>query len=168
VIVVGLSCFGSQKPAGADGEKDLPQFTEVTPSIATAGQPTAEGFKKLAANGYKAVINLRTDKEPVDLAAEEKLVRSLGMRYYSVPVLGTDLQESRAEEFLKLMRDLGDDKRVIHCAAANRAGAFLMMHRVLADGLTVEQAEAEARRVGLRSEPLARFAKDVIEKQKAK
>jgi len=114
------------------------------------------------------VINLRTDKEGVDLAAEEKLVRSLGLQYYNIPVVGADLQEAQATEFLKLMDELRDEKVVLHCASANRVGAFLMIYRALDDGLTPEQAEAEARKVGLRSESLAKFAHEVISKQKAK
>jgi len=168
--LVLLMVFGSwghaRQQVTPEAEKNLPRYTEVTPRVGAAGQPTEEGFKMLAAKGYKAVINLRTDKEGVDLAAEERLIRSLGMRYYHIPVLGTDLQESRASEFLELMKELRDEKVVVHCTAANRVGAFLMMYRVLEDGLSPEQAEAEARKVGLRSENLAKFARDVIAKQK--
>jgi protein tyrosine phosphatase (PTP) superfamily phosphohydrolase (DUF442 family) len=168
LTVFGLSVCAGQEPAGTSVEKEIPRYTEVTPRIGAAGQPTEAGFRLLASKGYKAVINLRTDKEGVDLAAEEKLVRSLGLQYYNIPVVGADLQEAQATEFLKLMDELRDEKVVLHCASANRVGAFLMIYRALDDGLTPEQAEAEARKVGLRSESLAKFAHEVISKQKAK
>jgi len=38
-------------------------------------------LRLLAEKGYKAVINLRTANEGVDLAAEEKALTDLGLKY---------------------------------------------------------------------------------------
>lgn len=168
LAALAVSSAGAQEKnpetGNAPQDKNLPRFAVVTERLAVAGQPTNEGFGELAAKGYQAVVNLRTEGEPVDLAAEEKLVRSLGMQYYHVPVVGANLQASQADEFLKVMDELKDQKVVLHCASANRVSGFLMIYRALRDGLTVEQAEAEARKAGMRSEPLAAFAKQMIAK----
>lgn len=164
VLGIGVA-WGQEKGSEAGNslqDKQLPRFAVVTDRLAVAGQPTNEGFSMLAAKGYQAVVNLRTAEEPVDLPAEEKLVRSLGMKYYHVPVVGTDLQPLQADEFLKAMDELKDKKVVLHCASANRVSGFMMIYRALRDGLTVEEAEAEARKAGMRSDALAAFARQVI------
>ena len=54
----------------------------------------------------------------------------------------------------------------IHCASANRVGAFWMIRRVLVDGWRLEKAEEEANRVGLRSPHLRSFAHSYIERHR--
>lgn len=54
----------------------------------------------------------------------------------------------------------------IHCACADRVGAFFMIRRVLRDGMTFEAAKAEATKIGLQSAALEAFAKQYIDKHK--
>ena len=82
-----------QAPAPGATVPDLPQYLEVTPLLGTGGQPADAGLKALAEKGYSAVVNLRTAGEKVDLVAEEKRARELGMKYYSVPVAGSAPEE---------------------------------------------------------------------------
>jgi protein tyrosine phosphatase (PTP) superfamily phosphohydrolase (DUF442 family) len=151
--------------AAKEQPADLPRYFELTPHIGTGGQPTSPGFRLLAEKGYKAVINLRTSNEGVDLAAEGNLVRDLGLKYYSVPVAGKEPTDEQAVAFLKAMEDLKDDKVFVHCAAANRVGCFMIIQRVLKDGISQEKAEEEARQIGLRSDNLLKFARDFISRQ---
>jgi hypothetical protein len=51
---------------------------------------------------------------------------------------------------------------LIHCASANRVGAFWMIYRVLEQGWSEDKALAEAERIGLRSPALKQFAHDYI------
>ena len=46
----------------------------------------------------------------------------------------------------------------VHCGSASRVGAMWLVKRVLQDGWTVEKATEEAKLIGLRSEPLEKFA----------
>ena len=50
---------------------DVPRILCIDERIATGGQPTDAAFAKLAANGYRAVLNLRTATEGVDLKHEQ-------------------------------------------------------------------------------------------------
>lgn len=151
-----------QAPAPGATLPDLPQYLEVTPLLGTGGQPADAGLKALAEKGYSAVVNLRTAGEKVDLVAEEKRARELGMKYYSVPVAGSAPEERSAIEFLRVLNELNGEKVFVHCATANRVGSLVMIRRVLHDGLTVESAEAEAARIGLRSDVLLNFAREFI------
>ena len=72
-------------------------------------------------------------------------------------------------EFLKITDDPANRPAFIHCTAAIRAGAFWMIRRVLRDGWTVEAAEEEAKKVGLREAPhLNEFARNYIAKHQKK
>jgi hypothetical protein len=50
----------------------------------------------------------------------------------------------------------------VHCGAASRVGAFWLVKRVLQDGWAIDKATEEAKAIGLRGEPLEKFALDYI------
>lgn len=147
-------------------EVEIPKYLELDARVGTGGQPTDEGLRQLSQKGYKVIINLRTPNEGVDLSAEEKRARELGLQYFNIPVVSTAPQEEQAWEFLKLMEELKKEQVFVHCASANRVGSFMMIQRAVKEGVSVEQAENEADRIGLRSETLRRFSRDFIEKSK--
>jgi protein tyrosine phosphatase (PTP) superfamily phosphohydrolase (DUF442 family) len=155
----------AQGPADS-AQADLPRYLELTPRVGTGAQPTNVGFRKLAEKGYKAIVNLRTADEGYDLAAEEKLIQQIGLRYFNVPVAGAEPKADQARIFLKVMEELKDEKVFVHCTAANRVGGLMMIQRVLQEGISIEKAEEEAKQIGLRTDILRKFARDYIENNK--
>jgi protein tyrosine phosphatase (PTP) superfamily phosphohydrolase (DUF442 family) len=110
----------------------------------------------------RAVLNLRPAEE-FDATEEEARVRELGMSYFNIPVSnGNPIPDSQFDEFLRLTDDQANHPMFIHCASANRVGAFWLVRRVLRDGWEVPRAEEEATRVGLRAASLREFALDYI------
>jgi protein tyrosine phosphatase (PTP) superfamily phosphohydrolase (DUF442 family) len=168
-VVLFCLLFGLARalPQGVKDKKvdDLPHYLEVTPLIGTGGQMTDAGIQQLVEKGYRAVINLRTAEEGVDLEAEQKFVEKEGMAYYAIPLSGKSPEAGQAAQFLDLMEHLREKRVFVHCATANRVGSLMMIKRVLQDGLTLDQASAEAARVGLRSDTLRQFALDMIEQR---
>ena len=144
----------------------LPNYVELSPHIGTGGQPDETGLKQLAEKGYQAIINLRTSGEGVDLAAEEKLAMQYGLRYFMVPFNPREPSEAQALAFNALMSALKEDKVFVHCTAGVRVGSFMMIYLVLEQGMPREQAEQEARKVGLRTPALLDFANQVIDRHK--
>ena len=141
-------------------------FLRINEQFCTGGQPRLEQLSKLKEDGVKAIINLRQPSEH-RAAEEEAAAKALGLRYFNIPVVYGDPKEEQVTEFLKLTDDPANRPTFIHCTAAIRVGAFWMIRRVLRDGLTVEAAEEEAKKVGLREAPhLSEFAKKYIEKYK--
>jgi protein tyrosine phosphatase (PTP) superfamily phosphohydrolase (DUF442 family) len=61
--------------------------------------------------------------------------------------------DAQADEFLRITDDEANRPMFIHCTAAIRVGAFWAIRRVMRDGLTVDAALAEARKVGLANAP---------------
>ena len=139
-------------------------FTRVSDQYCTGGQPKLEALDKLKAEGVKSIINLRQPSEH-RAAEEEAKAKELGLKYYNIPVVYRDPKEEQATEFLKITDDPANRPVFIHCTAAIRVGAFWMIRRVLRDGWTIEAAEEEAKKIGLREAPhMTEFAKNYIAK----
>jgi uncharacterized protein (TIGR01244 family) len=143
-------------------------FTLVNDQFCTGGQPRLEALAKLKAEGIKSILNLRTPPEH-RAADEEAKAKELGLKYFNIPVVYRDPKPEQVDEFLKITDDPSNRPMLIHCTAAIRVGAFWMIRRVLRDGWTVEAAEEEAKKIGLREAPhLVEFARAYIEKNRKK
>jgi len=158
IVILGLVLTGSSAFAQ---DSEIRNFLWVNEDFCTAGQPTIEQLVELRDQGVRSVLNLRPAAE-YDATAEETRVRQLGMTYYNIPVNGANIQDSQVEEFLGLSDAEANQPMFIHCASANRVGAFWLIRRVLRDGWELSAAQAEAERVGLRAASLREFALDYI------
>ena len=143
-------------------------FLRVNNEFCTGGQPRLEHLQMLKKEGVKAIINLRVPGEH-RADEEEAKAKELGLRYFNIPVVFADPKEEQVTEFLKITDDKDNRPAFIHCTAAIRVGAFWMIRRALRDGWTVEAAEKDAEKVGLRESPhLNEFARRYIEKHRKK
>ena len=155
VLLVGSSAFAQ--------DSEIRNFLWVNTEFCTAGQPTVEQLVELRDQGVRSVLNLRPAAE-YDATAEEARVEELGMAYYNIPVNGANIQDSQVEEFLRLSDAVANQPMFIHCASANRVGAFWLIRRVLRDGWEVAEAQTEAETVGLRAASLREFALDYVQR----
>jgi uncharacterized protein (TIGR01244 family) len=164
--LVLLLCAGL---AGA--QQDVPpirNFLRINEHFCAGGQPRVEHLAKLKAEGVKTIINLRPRSEH-RAAEEEAMAKKLGLRYFNIPVVFADPKEEQVVEFLKITDDARNRPAFIHCAGAVRVGAFWMIRRVLRDGWSIEAAEEEAKKIGLRESPhLNEFARKYIERHRKK
>lgn len=143
-------------------------FLRVNDQFCTGAQPRLEHLAQLKAEGVKVIINLRVPSEH-RADQEEAKAKELGLRYFNIPFAFGEPKEEQATEFLKITDDPENRPAFIHCAGAVRVGAFWMIRRVLRDGWTVEAAEKEAEKIGLRESPhLNEFARRYIEKHRKK
>ena len=141
---------------------DVPRIMCVDERVATGGQPTDAAFAKLAANGYRAVLNLRTASEGVDLKHEQDAVQTAGMRYVNIPVVSSAPKPEQVDEFIRAVKDKENHPMLIHCGTANRVGAFWMIYRVVDQGWPEDKALDEATSIGLTSPALKAFAHEYI------
>ncbi|HLG13611.1 MAG TPA: protein tyrosine phosphatase family protein [Blastocatellia bacterium] len=146
---------------------DVPRVLCVDQGFATGGQPTDAAFSKLAANGFRAVLNLRTANEGIDLDAEREMVEKNGMRYVNIPIVSSAPRSEQVDEFIKAVKDKSNQPMLIHCGSANRVGAMWMIYRVIEQGWPEDKALEEATRIGLTSEALKKFAADYIASHKS-
>jgi uncharacterized protein (TIGR01244 family) len=150
---------------GSGSAAGIERYLRVSERFSTGAQPTLEQLALLRDQGVRTVINLRRPSEH-DAAAEAKKVGALGMRYVSIPVDPAAPADDQVAEFLRATADEAGQPAFLHCSSANRVGAFWMIRRVVVDGWTVEKAEEEARRIGLRTAVMREFALDYIQRQK--
>ena len=137
--------YGRQAPP-------IRNFLKINEQFCTGGQPRPEHYAQLKADGVKAVLNLRTPGE--HRADEERAeVERLGMKYFNIPVVYRAPSDAQVAEFLTITDDPANRPMFIHCTAAIRVGAFWAIRRVMRDGMTVDQALDEARKIGLTNAP---------------
>ena len=138
-------------------------FLWVNQDFCTAGQPTHQDLIRLKRKGVRSVLNLRTTAEDPGVAKEEAAVRALGLKYFHLPVDSSLLTPKLGDEFLRIVSDESNRPLFIHCASANRVGAFWILHRVVHQNWSLAEAEEEARKIGLRSRYLLEFSRKYLE-----
>ena len=141
---------------------EVPKILCVNEKFATSAQPADTAYTKLSANGFKSVLSLRTAGETADPNKERTLVEAAGMRYINIPVVSSAPKPEQVDEFFKVVQDASNQPMLIHCASANRVGAFWMIYRVVVENWPEEKALDEATRVGLTSPVLKSFAREQI------
>jgi uncharacterized protein (TIGR01244 family) len=160
-----LALVSMQAPVG-QAPPDIRNFLQVTPEFCTGGQPRIEHYARLKADGVKAVLNLR---QPTEHRAEEEqqAVEAAGLKYFNIPVSYQNPSDADVDQFLKITDDPANRPMFIHCTAAIRVGAFWAIRRVLRDGMTIDAALEEAKKVGLREAPhLDQFVRAYIASHK--
>lgn len=131
------------------------------------GQPSAEDFAEAKKRGIKVVVTLRTKGE-VDWD-EPGIVKGLGLEFHQFGFRAPEtLTNAVFDGSLKILADAKSKPVMLHCGSANRVGAVWLAHRVLNDGLPVDNARREAAVVGLRTEGYERRALDYIRRTQAK
>jgi uncharacterized protein (TIGR01244 family) len=116
----------------------LMNAAQPLPGITTAGQPDEASLNSLAAAGYVAVIDLRSDAE--DRGFDEKsVVESLGMNYISIPVSGADGVSYDNAALLDQSLSGIEGPVLVHCASSNRVGALLSLREKM-HGASAEDA----------------------------
>ncbi len=130
-----------------------------------SGQFRPEDVATIAKSGVRRVVTLRTDGElEWDPAAA---VRAAGLEFVAVPFRAP---ASLTDEVFDRVRDLlGDDAgaTLLQCGSANRVGGVWLPWRVLDQGVPLEQALAEAKTIGLRSQGYQDRAVAYIERRRA-
>jgi uncharacterized protein (TIGR01244 family) len=165
MLTLLLTVLSLQAPA-AQSLPDIRNFLQVTPEFCTGGQPRIEHFARLKADGVKVVLNLR---QPTEHRADEeqKAVEAAGLKYVNLPVNYQNPSDADVDQFLKITDDPASRPMFIHCTAAIRVGAFWMIRRVLRDGMSIDAALEEARKIGFKDAPhLEQFARAYIASHK--
>jgi len=109
----------------------ITNYLEITPSLGTAGMPTAAQIKSIADAGYQVVINLALNDSPGAISDEKELVTSLGMKYIHIPVVWESPQISDLEQFFKIMQQLAHHNVLVHCVLNMRVSVFVYLFRVI-------------------------------------
>ena len=114
----------------------------------SGGQPTEEQLDWLKRVGIKNIVSLRTLKE--QKFDEAKLVKKLGMKYYSIPVGGqAAINSMNATKLANVLKQIGDEPVFVHCSSGNRVGALIALHEFSVNGGNVDAAIFKGEKWGL-------------------
>jgi protein tyrosine phosphatase (PTP) superfamily phosphohydrolase (DUF442 family) len=108
---------------------------EISPMLATSGQPKEEQLRAIAAAGYEVVVNLALHDDPrYSLPDEADTVRASGMEYVHIPVQFAKPAREDLDAFFAAMEHHRGKRLWVHCAANMRVTAFLGLYWSLREG----------------------------------
>ncbi len=140
------------RPAAAYGgavSPDIARYTRVAPNVALAGRLEGDGVKEARDLGFSLIIDLRQPDEE-GVTEEGNAARALGVDYRNIPLSADEAALEEVAVIAALLEDSAHYPVLIHCASANRAGAFWALYR--ADmGVDPITAIEEGRAGGMRS-----------------
>lgn len=125
---------------------------KINDEVTVGPQPTEEQLKELAGQGFKSVVNFRTEGEedqPLSPADEGARAKKLGLEYLHVPVSMKSMSPQTVDQFRERFPDL--PKPVFaHCKSGKRAGAMVMMHLASTQGMSGQQTLQQAEQMGFK------------------
>ena len=147
------------------GIEDICNYLEISSTIGTAGQPTADQFAEIAAAGYEVVVNLALSDSTNALSQERELVEGRGMIYIHIPVVWEDPSEADLAAFFAAMDRYSGRRVFVHCVLNYRVSIFVMLYRVLQLGQDVEAAWQSVRQIWEPNDIWLRFADGAVERR---
>lgn len=128
---------------------NLPNFKKVNDNLYRGGEPNEAGIAELKRLGIKTVIDIGNGTE--DSVNERKWVESAGMRYVNIH-LHNWFKSSRddVDAVLAEIEKAENQPVFLHCRRGkDRAGTVIAVYRMKHDGLTSDEALAEAKKSGM-------------------
>jgi protein tyrosine phosphatase (PTP) superfamily phosphohydrolase (DUF442 family) len=129
---------------------DIPQFKLVRENVATGLQPFPDGVAWLKANGYRAVLHVRSPGQD-DTAAHRQFEKH-GLRYIVIDADARSLSKEAVDTFNRIVADQANLPLFVYDADGSLTGGLWYLHYRLVEGWPNDKALAEAARLGFRQE----------------
>lgn len=117
----------------------MDNFRKLNNEIAISGQPSAADLDELASQGFRTIVNLRTEDEPGILEDEEREVENRALNYSSIPVSPQTLDDLSVARFSQALESVDGTPALIHCKSGGRAGLMALLHLAVKSGWSVQQ-----------------------------
>jgi len=127
-------------PLSAAEWTELAEGQRASDTLIIGAQPTREVLQQAADAGIKVVVNLRGEGEDPGYD-EAAAAAELGLTYLRVPVAGAaGLTPENVHLFDAVLKQVGDQPALMHCASGNRVGAVHALHANQYGGMDPEAA----------------------------
>jgi uncharacterized protein (TIGR01244 family) len=136
-------------------------------TVACSGAIKPGAIPRIKEMGFASIINLREPTESgANLEEEAAAAKSVGLRYYSIPLNAESPDPAAADKFLEAITQKGTEPAFIHCAGGGRAATMWFIKRMAVDHWDVDRAAKEATDLGMSSPKLKQFAIDYVQNHK--
>ena len=159
ILVLALGRLASAQIPESMQATLITNYRVVRPGLATGGKPSPEALGRLKEQGFKTVVDLRTEAEGT--AEEKQAVLAQGLRYVAVPISPATFSAADVAAVAKVLKDPAAAPVLLHCASANRVGAVWAVMQVQ-QGLPLEEAEAAGQVIGLTSPAMVEAMRRVV------
>jgi len=165
-FVVGVCGIAMGQQVSKRQYPGVQNFSRVDATVACGGATTPDAVQALKADGFTSIVNLRAADEPgANVEGEASAAAKAGVQYFHLAFKAAAPDTAVVDRFLAVVAEPRNQPVFIHCATANRVAALWLIKRVRLDAWTVDKALAEARAIGLTSEPLRQFALDYLSRR---
>lgn len=142
---------------------------KINDQVTVGPQPSELEIIQLSQEGFKSVVNFRTDDEkeqPLSPDAEGEHVKAAGLSYLNIPVSSKSMKPEIVDQFREQYAQLPKPVYA-HCKSGKRAGAMVMMHVASEQGMTGEQTLQQADEMGFECDQpeLIEFVKTYVDKR---
>jgi protein tyrosine phosphatase (PTP) superfamily phosphohydrolase (DUF442 family) len=127
--------------------QEIRSYLPISDTLATAGQPTPEQLAAVRDAGYQVVINLAMPTSTSALPNEAQIVAELGMDYVHIPVVWRNPTSADLERFFAAMDSYQGRKVFVHCGMNMRVSSFILLYRVIRQGVPLETARKALSRI---------------------
>ncbi|WP_153557421.1 beta-lactamase hydrolase domain-containing protein [Roseimaritima sediminicola] len=144
---------------------------KINDQVTVAAQPSESEIRQLGQQGFKTVVNFRTDGEddqPLPPDAEAAVVKQAGLEYLHVPVSMNSMGPDVVDRFREAYADLPKPVYA-HCKSGKRAGAMVMMHMAVEQGMSGDQTLEQAKQMGFECDQpqLEKFVRQYVDSHTA-
>lgn len=118
--------------------------------IVGRGQPSEDDLRRLAAEGFAAIVDLRRTGEgeqPLSPPLEAAAAGRHGLRYVHLPIPTDRLDDDMLDRFSRAVAGLPTPV-FVHCASGKRSGTFAIVHAAVEEGLSGPAALARIEEAG--------------------
>lgn len=163
VVLVALSGYlRVALPFAIDPGRIAINYVENTRSIGSSGMPTEHQFSEIAHSGYDVVVNLVPPGSVGAHPDEQGLVERNGMRYVGIPVNYAAPRAEDFEQFVRVVRQSGSERVLVHCQLGWRASTFAFLYRVIEQGEDPDAAFEDVLRVWSPASHWRAFMRDTL------
>jgi tyrosine-protein phosphatase SIW14 len=149
---------------------EIHNFHRVSPTLYRGAQPSGRALNRLKALGIRTILNLRA--ADVEEDREERLVRSLGMKYVNIPMKRVGRPDNDSISHALAVIESSENQPVfVHCQhGSDRTGSVVAIYRIKHDGWTAKQAIQEAEKFGMKfwERGMKAYIRDYEESQQSK
>ncbi len=139
---------------------------QVNDQVTYGAQVSDASVKRLAAEGFKTVVNLREAGEkdqPLSPDEERGVVEGAGLKYLHIPVSGKEMKAESMDLFRREVQAL-PGPAFVHCNRGTRAGIFAMIAAGVDAGWSAEQALRKIEQMGIKPGPeMSQFVTSYLE-----